>query len=162
MCVCVCVCVFLFVFEWVCLYVCVCLCLCMFVCVCVYVCACCTYLHIHVIDNELSPPMYHPVIFTRSTLHSLTLPVVLQCHKEFLCLRVLSALLWIRRHWLRFPWRLADLICLLAVLVVTQVLITQGIPLNLHILFREHIPETLSMVSQCVSMLCIILRVGMS
>ena len=88
------------------------------------------------------------MFFTRSTLHSLTLPEVLQCHKELLCLRVLSALLWICRHWLLFPCRLA------AVLMVTQVRITQGIPLNPHLLVREHIPWTLSMVSQCVWMLC--------
>ena len=98
----------------------------------------CRYTCTH--DHEPSPLLYHPVFFTRSTLHSLTLPEVLQCHKELLCLRVLSALLWIRRHWLLFPWRLADLICLSAVLIVTQVHIAWGIPLNLHILFREHIP----------------------
>ena len=99
------------------------------VCVCGYTCT-----HVH----KPSPLLYHPVFFTRSTLHSLTLPEVLQCHKELLCLRVLSALLWIGRHWLLFPWRLADLICLPAVLIVTQVLITRDSPQSPYTLQRTH------------------------
>ena len=95
----------------------------------------CRYTCTH--NHEPSPLLYHPVFFTTSTPHSLTLPEILQCHKELLCLSVLSALLWIRCHWSLFPWRLADLICLLAIIIVTQVLIADS-PQPAYTLQRTH------------------------
>ena len=87
-CVCVCVCACVRACVRACVHACVRACVCAFVagCGCVWVCLC-VHAYVYAIV------CHHPVFFTRSTLHSLTLPDVLQCHKELLCLSGLSALL---------------------------------------------------------------------